>query len=268
MPTDVAALHNKPKQAVIDLEAHLLYLLRNQFNYMFFEFNLLVTYDNPLMKSLGQDHQAKYALSILHRNFSAIPDRLEPAQHEQYIKELSAGVDKLRELYRKARNIALEAVEKDLAASNSRNQKYPVDKELLISTAGGLKADDFAHKAFDCRVAWTRDEIKRYGSLIERMEEPSWDENMRELSIKEAKERKEKLVQDLMKLERGRCDITGCSCVGDEKTANAAASGSGTEARNRADKLKVEELLAGQEPWKEKMDDFAKMLEEDREDFM
>jgi len=70
------------------------------------------------------------------------------------------------------------------------------------------------------------------------------------------------LIQDLIKLEKARCEEAGCSCIEDEKQTNAVIADSGTEQRNKDDRVKVEELLAGREPWKEKMDEFEEMLKE------
>ncbi|KAE9379959.1 hypothetical protein N431DRAFT_361205, partial [Stipitochalara longipes BDJ] len=259
MLTNVAELHQDFEQAVAVLGRHLLYLLRNQFNYMLFEFKLVLTFDTALMRPMRYNNHTNSALFSLHSTLEALPDDVEAPRRAQLIKELTAGVNQLRRQYEKACIIALESLEGDLAALRPEDQMFPADKQFLHSFAGGLKVAKFTHKIFDFRVAWAHDEIKRYRNLIEQIGKSSWNEAMRKLSVEDAETRKEKLIQDLMGLERGRCEETGCICIEDEKIENAAVADSGTEKRNRDDRMKVEELLAGREPWKEKMDEFAEM---------
>ena len=102
-------------------------------------------------------------------------------------------------------------------------------------------------------------EIQRYRDVIKKIENKSCNEEDIAAPVKDAKEEKEKLVRELMGLERRKCEVLGCDCI-EERTQNAAVSGSGTEERNRNDRMKVEELLTGAEPWKERIEKFEKMM--------
>ena len=113
---------------------------------------------------------------------------------------------------------------------------------------------------FDYRVAWAQEEVKQYRTLVERMGQPFWDEAFLRISVRNAVDRKEALIRDLWNLEMAKCESVGCSCIDDEKKANAVMPNSGTEERKKDDRAKVDELLAGREAWKEKMDDFEEML--------
>ena len=80
--------------------------------------------------------------------------------------------------------------------------------------------------------------------------------------LKQSEEDHEKLVLEMMALERKRCEEIKCPCVEKERAGNRIAPGLGTTMRNAADRKKVEEILAGGEPWKEEYEQDKKCMDE------
>jgi hypothetical protein len=77
------------------------------------------------------------------------------------------------------------------------------------------------------------------------------------------KERTEKVIREMMKKEREKCDAMGCPCVEKERLGNLLLPGLGTKARDDNDRQKISEILKGKEPWKEQnaeafLEDFKK----------
>ena len=255
--TNLAELREEYEGAVIKLEGHIIYLLRNQFNFMFFQFERLVDFDSPLMKPLRDAHgKSNSPAAKMHLIFNKLPENIDPSRRTQLVKELTAGINLLRQTYDNAHKVFLECTRcavTELDPNLSSNSK---DKKNLQRRAQGMKALIFDFGEFDCRVAWAHAEMQRYRDEIGKFENRPWDERILAVAAKDADEQKEKLVQELIKLRRGRCSVIDCDCIEREKRLNAVMCGAGTQMRNKYDREMVEELLAGSEPWKEEMEEF------------
>jgi hypothetical protein len=255
--TNFAELREEYEAAVIKLEGHIIYLLRNQFNFMFFQFERLVDFDSPLMKPLRDAHgKSNSPVTEMHHIFNKLPENIDPSRRTQIVKELTTGINQLRQTYDNAHQVFLECTRCAFTELDPNLPSNSKDKENLQRRAQGMKALIFDFGEFDCRVAWAHAEMQRYRDEIGKFENRPWDERIIVVAAKDADEQKEKLVQELIKLRRGRCSVIDCDCIEREKRLNAVMSGVGTQMRNKYDREMVEELLAGSEPWKEEMEEF------------
>ncbi|PMD60927.1 uncharacterized protein K444DRAFT_628954 [Hyaloscypha bicolor E] len=253
---NLAELREDCEAAVIKLEGHIIYLLRNQFNFMFFQFERLVDFDSPLMKPFRDAHgDSNSTVTKMHLIFNKLPENIDASRRTQLVKELTAGVSQLRQTYDNGHKIFLECTGCAITALDPNLPSYS-KKENLERRAQGMKALIFDFEEFDCRVAWAHAEMQRYRDEISKLDNQPWDEEILADAAKDADEHKEKLVQELITLRRGRCSVIDCDCIEREKRLNAVMSGVGTQMRNKYDREMVEELLAGSEPWKEEMEEF------------
>jgi hypothetical protein len=211
------------------------------------------------MKPLRDAHgKTNSPAAKVHLIFNKLPENIDPSRRTQLIKELTAGVNQLRQTYDNAHKVFLECTRSAITALDPNSPSYSKDKENLERRAQGMRALIFDFGEFDCWVAWAHAETQRYRDEISKLDNQPWDEQILAVAAKDADEQKEKLVQELIKLRRGRCSVIDCDCIERENRLNAVMSGVGTQMRNKYDREMVEELLAGSEPWKEEMEEFGK----------
>lgn len=241
---------------MVDLEGHVLYLLRGQFNYMYFQYQSLINFDTPLMKPVREAHQCTSHVALLHFTFNQVPHKNEVFMNAHLTKDFTAGLNHMRDAYEKANDIFIEGTDRAVAALDTKSASYIDDKKKLLGYAGAMMGLKFDYAAFDRRVSWAQGEIQRYRDQINKIENKTWDENVHAAFAKLADEEKEKLIQDLIELRRAGCAIRECECIDREKIQNAVTDGAGTQARNKIDRENVQALLAGEEPWKEEMEEW------------
>jgi hypothetical protein len=224
---------------------------------MFFQFERLVDFDSPLMKPLRDSNgKSNSPAAKMHLIFNKLPENIDLSRRTQLVKELTAGVNQLRQTYDNAHKLFLECTRLEITELDPNLPSCPKDKENLQRRAQGVKALIFDFGEFDCRAVWARAEMQRYRDEISKLDNQLWDEQMLVVAAKNADVQKEKLVQELIELRRGRCSVIDCDCIEREKRLNAVMCGAGTQMRSKYDREMVEELLAGSEPWKEEMEEF------------
>jgi hypothetical protein len=253
------------KKAITELEAHILYLLRAQFKFIFSEFELLVTpcsmFDNPLMKKIRAGHRSVDVPVVAHELFNKVPDIVETSKLDHYIADLTKGVKEMRLDYEDAYEVSTQFIERSLAANNLGGMSSAqVIREKLEKVDQIKKARVLEFQMFDCRVAASRAEIIRLREEIKKIGNKSPHVKTEAQMSREREVHLEKLVQDLISLERKKCEAVGCVCVEREKVGNATEPGLGAKTRHLDDRQKIEELLAGDEPWKEHRADFEKRV--------
>jgi hypothetical protein len=253
------------KKAVSELEAHILYLLRSQFNFIFSEFELLITppfiFDDPLMKQIRVGHRSIKVPVVARELFKKLPDIIEASKLHKYIADLTIGVEELRLDYEDAYDVGTQFTEYKLAVGNTSGMSSTqVVRDKMETVSVIKKARVFEFEMFDCRVAASHTEILRLRGEIKKLEKKSPDVKIQAEMSREKAEHLEKLIQDMMSLERKKCEVLGCGCVEREKVGNAIEPGLGTKARNWNDRQKMEEILEGDEPWKEHRAKFDKRV--------
>jgi hypothetical protein len=173
---------------------------------MFFQFERLVNFDSPLMKPLRDAHgKSNSPAAKMHLIFNKLPENIDPPRRTQLVKELTAGVNQLRQTYDNAHKVFLECTGFAVTELDPDLPSYSKDKENLQRRAQGMKALIFDLGEFDCRVAWAHAEMQRYRNETSKLDNKPWDEQILAVAAKDADEQKEKLVQELIKLRRGRC---------------------------------------------------------------
>lgn len=83
----------------------------------------------------------------------------------------------------------------------------------------------------------------------------------------EAKEQREKLIEEMVALEQMRCEAIKCNCLEREKAMNSVLPDSSTRARHVAVGPRSRKILDGTEPWREareEMKGFKETMLEDK----
>ena len=104
-------------------------------------------------------------------------------------------------------------------------------------------------KRFDVQIDGLESTLSRFQKEIKLIEQgKKWNVDAQKQMIVTGKEKTEKLVTEMMKKEREKCDAIGCECVERERLGNLLAPGLGTKVRDGTDRKKIMEILDGGEP--------------------
>lgn len=131
---------------------------------------------------------------------SKLPEHIDPHSCAQIIQDLTAAVEVLRSEYNNAHRIFLKCTELAVAALDQKSDSYAKDKKALKGRARGLKAVVFDFEEFVRRISWAETENQRHHKNISKIERISRNDETYPATLKDAPEKREKLVQDLFKL--------------------------------------------------------------------